>query len=225
MTGWPPPPLLLHLKGWLCDNGSRTLPRSYPGQITLTVEWHERPLTLCWQKTVTVQRGHVSKTFSIFSQRMFIRKYLNALRAVFQLQVILTAESLASSVSFSSWSQSPAPHLAPSALVPIPFRGKNVKILPWLIPRWCLWVRARKRGIVQRDIETDRIKNDHWGLFRFKMHCVCWQPVGPTLFDVLAPVCLWAFEGFMARCDSAANRFQMPPVWEPGSRERGETGS
>lgn len=22
----------------------------------------------------------------------------------------------------------------------------------------------------------------------------------------------------MARCDSAANRFQMPPVWEPGSR-------
>lgn len=21
----------------------------------------------------------------------------------------------------------------------------------------------------------------------------------------------------MARCDSAANRFQMPPVWEPGS--------
>lgn len=28
----------------------------------------------------------------------------------------------------------------------------------------------------------------------------------------------------MARCDSAANRFQMPPVWELGSgeRERGD---
>lgn len=25
----------------------------------------------------------------------------------------------------------------------------------------------------------------------------------------------------MARCDSAANRFQMPPVWELGSSERG----
>lgn len=24
----------------------------------------------------------------------------------------------------------------------------------------------------------------------------------------------------MARCDSAANRFQMPPVWESGSRVR-----
>lgn len=28
----------------------------------------------------------------------------------------------------------------------------------------------------------------------------------------------------MARCDSAANRFQMPPVWELGSRARGELG-
>lgn len=28
----------------------------------------------------------------------------------------------------------------------------------------------------------------------------------------------------MARCDSAANRFQMPPVWEPGSRESRERG-
>ena len=56
------------------------------------------------------------------------------------------------------------------------------------------------------------------------MRCVCWQLVEPTLFDVLPLVRLWAFEGFMARCDSAANRFQMPPVWEPGSRVRAKTG-
>lgn len=28
----------------------------------------------------------------------------------------------------------------------------------------------------------------------------------------------------MARCDSAANRFQMPSVWERGSRVQGEGG-
>lgn len=41
------------------------------------------------------------------------------------------------------------------------------------------------------------------GLFRFKTeHCVCWQLVGPTLFDVPPLVRLWAFEGHMASCDS-----------------------
>lgn len=40
-------------------------------------------------------------------------------------------------------------------------------------------------------------------LFRFKTeHCVCWQLVGPTLFDVPPLVRLWAFEGHMASCDS-----------------------
>lgn len=128
---------------------------------------------------------------------------------------------LASSIAVSPRSGSPEPHLAPSASVPIPFRGKNVKTLPWLIPRWCLW---GSNSSERREGEEERITHEQWGLFRFKMHCVCWQRVGPTLFDVLPLVRLWAFEGFTARCDSAANGFQMPPVWEPGSGARGETG-
>lgn len=96
----------------------------------------------------------------------------------------LAGHFLASSGAVSQFATEP--HLAPSASVPIPFRGKNVKILTLLIPRWCILRGGKKRGIVQQDTQRDGgDKNDQWGLFRFKMHCVCWQLVGPTLFDVL----------------------------------------
>lgn len=56
-----------------------------------------------------------------------IHKDLNALECCVSVTSYFDRKFLASSVSVFPRSQSPEPHLAPSASVPIPFRGKNVK--------------------------------------------------------------------------------------------------
>lgn len=48
-----------------------TLPRSYPGQITLTVEWHKRSLTLWWHWEHGDWRRLFIKTLNILNWCMF----------------------------------------------------------------------------------------------------------------------------------------------------------
>ena len=79
---------------------------------------------------------------------------------------------------------------------------------------------VRKRGIVQRDGRRDgQDKKRSLGFVQVQDALCLLAACRANIVWRSTLVCLWAFEGFMARCDSAANRFQMPPVWELGSRE------